>query len=150
MAHKAGRLPGMRVKHSVVLAQWSGRKASGTIPSFSPFLLRFWLLISCTVGLKFLCRSTDHAVQLLININPVSHSTLAWMREQYEKNYVTYRYRDRYWRESTFKGVELVRSALDEAYGAGKVSLVSAAFRWLNHHSQMKPEHKGEGRGIKF
>ena len=59
--------------------------------------------------------------------------------------YVTYSYRDRYWRESTFKGVEMVRSALDEAYGAGKVSLVSAAFRWLNHHSQMKPKHNGEG-----
>ena len=35
----------------------------------------------------------------------------------------------------------MVRSALDEAYGAGKVTLVSAAFRWLNHHSQMKPKH---------
>ena len=54
------------------------------------------------------------------------------------------RLRQRYWRESTFKGVEMVRSALDEAYGAGKVSLVSAAFRWLNHHSQMKPECNGE------
>ena len=39
----------------------------------------------------------------------------------------------------------MVRSALDEAYGAGKVTLVSAAFRWLNHHSQMKPKHNGEG-----
>jgi len=28
--------------------------------------------------------------------------------------------------------------------GAGKVSLVSAAFRWLNHHSQMKPEFNGK------
>ena len=37
----------------------------------------------------------------------------------------------------------MVRSALDEAYGAGKVTLVSAAFRWLNHHSQMKPECNG-------
>ena len=53
-------------------------------------------------------------------------------------------YRDRYWRESAFKGIDLVCSALDEAYGAGKVSLVSAAFRWLNHHSQMKPEYNGE------
>ena len=38
------------------------------------------------------------------------------------------RLRQRYWHESTFKGVEMVRSALDEAYGTGKVSLVSAAF----------------------
>jgi len=52
--------------------------------------------------------------------------------------------RKRYWRESTFKGIDLVRSALDEVYGAGKVSLVSAAFRWLTHHSQMKPEFNGE------
>ena len=63
--------------------------------------------------------------------------------------FVTYSYRDRYWRESTFKGVEMVRSALDEAYGAGKVSLVSAAFRWLNHHSQMKPKHNGEGENLR-
>ena len=58
------------------------------------------------------------------------------------------RLRQRYWRESTFKGVEMVRSALDEAYGAGKVSLVSAAFRWLQHHSQMKPECNGEGDSL--
>ena len=63
--------------------------------------------------------------------------------------YITYSYRDRYWRESTFKGVEMVRSALDEAYGAGKVSLVSAAFRWLHHHSQMKPKHNGEGENLR-
>ena len=56
--------------------------------------------------------------------------------------------RQRYWHESTFKGVEMVRSALDEAYGAGKVSLISAAFRWLQHHSQMKPECNGEGDSL--
>ncbi len=39
--------------------------------------------------------------------------------------------------------MELVRRALDESYGPGTVSLVSAAFRWLNHHSSMKPEHNG-------
>ena len=42
----------------------------------------------------------------------------------------------------------MVRSALDEAYGAGKVSLVSAAFRWLQHHSQMKTECNGEGDSL--
>ncbi|XP_064392716.1 aflatoxin B1 aldehyde reductase member 3-like [Halichondria panicea] len=57
-------------------------------------------------------------------------------------------YRDRYWRESVFKGVELVRGALDESYGVGKVSLVSAAYRWLNHHSQLSPEHGGVLFGI--
>ena len=59
-----------------------------------------------------------------------------------------HRYRDRYWRESVFKGVELVRGALDESYGVGKVSLVSAAYRWLNHHSQLSPEHGGVLFGI--
>ena len=54
------------------------------------------------------------------------------------------RYRDRYWRESTFRGVELVRKTLEDVYGADKVSLVSAALRWLNHHSAMKPECNGE------
>ena len=47
-------------------------------------------------------------------------------------------YRDRYWRESTFKGVELMMRTLDEVYGEGKVSLVSAVFRWMNHHSKMR------------
>lgn len=53
-------------------------------------------------------------------------------------------YRDRYWRESTFKGMDMVRRALDESYGAGQVSLVSASLRWLNHHSLMKPECGGK------
>ncbi len=37
-----------------------------------------------------------------------------------------------------------MRGALDECYGVGVVSLVRAAFRWLNHHSQLRPEHGGE------
>lgn len=46
-----------------------------------------------------------------------------------------------------FEGIGIVRKALDTAYGTGKVSMVSAAFRWLNHHSKMKPEHNGESPG---
>ena len=53
------------------------------------------------------------------------------------------RYRKRFWRETNFKGIELIRKALDEAYGADQVSLVSASFRWLNHHSLMKAECNG-------
>ena len=53
------------------------------------------------------------------------------------------RYRDRYWRDSAFRGMELVRETLEEVYGAGKVSMVSATFRWLNHHSAMRPECNG-------
>ena len=37
-----------------------------------------------------------------------------------------------------------MRKALDKSYGADKVSLVSATFRWLNHHSQLSPDHNGE------
>jgi hypothetical protein len=55
-----------------------------------------------------------------------------------------YRYRDRYWRESAFRGMELVRKTLEEVYGADKVSMVSATFRWLNHHSVMKSEYNGK------
>ena len=43
-----------------------------------------------------------------------------------------------------FRGVELVKRALDECYGVDKVSLVSAAFRWLNHHSKISSQHNGE------
>lgn len=51
---------------------------------------------------------------------------------------------DRFWRTSVFEGLSLVRSALDECYGVEKVNLVSAAFRWLNHHSIMTPDHGGK------
>ena len=57
---------------------------------------------------------------------------------------VIHSFREQNWRESTFNGLKLVRGALDEAFGAGKVSLISAAFQWLNHHSQMKPKYNGE------
>jgi aflatoxin B1 aldehyde reductase len=43
-----------------------------------------------------------------------------------------------------FDGVDLIRKALDDSYGVNKVSLVSAAFRWLNHHSLLSPDH-GDG-----
>ena len=57
-----------------------------------------------------------------------------------------YRYRDRYWRESSFRGMELVRKTLEEVYGADQVSLASATFRWLNHHSAMKSKYSGKYR----
>ena len=55
-----------------------------------------------------------------------------------------YRYRDRFWRPTVFEGLQLVQSALGESYGVDQVSLVSAAFRWLNHHSLMSPDTGGE------
>ena len=53
------------------------------------------------------------------------------------------RYRKRFWRESVFQGMVGVRQALDDVYGVGKVTMVSAAFRWLNHHSFMKQQYNG-------
>ena len=48
------------------------------------------------------------------------------------------RYRDRFWRKIIFDGVSKIRQSLDEVYGVDKVSLASATFRWMNHHSAMK------------
>ena len=42
-----------------------------------------------------------------------------------------------------FQGVVGVRQALDDVYGPGEVTIVSAAFRWLSHHSLMKQQHSG-------
>jgi len=42
-----------------------------------------------------------------------------------------------------FEGVDLIQKALNDAYGVGKVSMVSAAFQWLCHHSKLSPEHHG-------
>ena len=53
------------------------------------------------------------------------------------------RYRDRFWRETVFTGIAGIRKALDESYGPGQVSMVSAVFRWMNHHSKMKKEYGG-------
>ena len=36
---------------------------------------------------------------------------------------------------------------MEECYGEENVSLVSVAFRWLNHHSAMTPECGGEEGG---
>ena len=48
-----------------------------------------------------------------------------------------------------FRGVELVKRALDECYGVDQVSLVSATFRWINHHSKISPDHNGECTQLK-
>ncbi len=53
------------------------------------------------------------------------------------------RYRDRFWRETVFNGIKGIRNALDEVYGLNNVDLVSATFRWMNHHSAMKKEYGG-------
>ena len=52
-------------------------------------------------------------------------------------------YQDRFWRKPVFEGVDLIEKALDDAYGVGKVSMVSAALQWLCHHSELSPEHHG-------
>ncbi|XP_058531949.1 aflatoxin B1 aldehyde reductase member 3 [Ochotona princeps] len=50
-------------------------------------------------------------------------------------------YKDRYWTEEHFKGIELVQKALQAAYGANAPSLTSATLRWMYHHSQLKDAH---------
>ena len=52
-------------------------------------------------------------------------------------------YQDRFWRETVFQGIAGVRAALDTAYGEGKVAMVSAVFRWMNHHSVLKKDCGG-------
>ena len=48
-------------------------------------------------------------------------------------------YKNRYWKESYFQAVDLLRTACEEA----KVSMVEAAFRWLAYHSELSFE-KGD------
>ncbi|KAM4651813.1 aflatoxin B1 aldehyde reductase member 2-like [Discoglossus pictus] len=47
-------------------------------------------------------------------------------------------YRNRYWKKHHFQAIDLVQRALEEAYGADKPSLTSAALRWMYHHSQLQ------------
>lgn len=44
----------------------------------------------------------------------------------------------RYWKKSHFQAIEVVLQALETAYGSEKPSLISAAMRWMYHHSQLK------------
>ncbi|XP_061422555.1 LOW QUALITY PROTEIN: aflatoxin B1 aldehyde reductase member 4-like [Lethenteron reissneri] len=53
-------------------------------------------------------------------------------------------YRNRYWKKHHFAGIDLVREALNVAYGEGKVSLTEAALRWMYHHSRLSGE-AGDG-----
>uniref|UniRef100_A0A3Q3QEB9 NADP-dependent oxidoreductase domain-containing protein n=1 Tax=Monopterus albus TaxID=43700 RepID=A0A3Q3QEB9_MONAL len=47
-------------------------------------------------------------------------------------------YRDRYWKQSHFQGIDVVLKALESVYGSEKPTLTSAAIRWMYHHSQLK------------
>uniref|UniRef100_A0A8D0CVL3 Aldo-keto reductase family 7, member A3 (aflatoxin aldehyde reductase) n=1 Tax=Sander lucioperca TaxID=283035 RepID=A0A8D0CVL3_SANLU len=47
-------------------------------------------------------------------------------------------YRDRYWKQSQFKAIDVVQKVLETVYGSEKPTLTSAAMRWLYHHSQLK------------
>ncbi|XP_054639943.1 aflatoxin B1 aldehyde reductase member 3 [Dunckerocampus dactyliophorus] len=49
-------------------------------------------------------------------------------------------YRDRYWKQSHFQAIEVVLKALTTAYGSNPPTLLSAAIRWMYHHSQLKSE----------
>ena len=54
-----------------------------------------------------------------------------------------YRYRKRFWRESSFTGIEGIKELLGKAYSSDKVSVVNAAMRWIVHHSQLDPKYGG-------
>ena len=54
-----------------------------------------------------------------------------------------FRYRDRFWRESVFTGVDGIKESLASVYGSGKVSVANAAMRWMVHHSQLDPKYGG-------
>nr|XP_038965272.1 aflatoxin B1 aldehyde reductase member 3 isoform X1 [Rattus norvegicus] len=47
-------------------------------------------------------------------------------------------YMDRYWKEEHFNGIALVEKALKTTYGPTAPSMISAAVRWMYHHSQLK------------
>ncbi|XP_053307892.1 aflatoxin B1 aldehyde reductase member 2 [Spea bombifrons] len=47
-------------------------------------------------------------------------------------------YRNRYWKKHHFQAIDVIQRALDEAYGADRPSLTSAALRWMYHHSQLQ------------
>ncbi|XP_068598601.1 aflatoxin B1 aldehyde reductase member 4-like [Brachionichthys hirsutus] len=49
-------------------------------------------------------------------------------------------YRDRYWKQSHFQGIDLVLQALEAAYGSQQPTLTSAAMRWVYHHSHLQGE----------
>ncbi|XP_048028456.1 aflatoxin B1 aldehyde reductase member 4-like [Megalobrama amblycephala] len=53
-------------------------------------------------------------------------------------------YRDRYWKESNFQGIDGIQKALEAAYGSEKPTLTSAAIRWMYHHSHLKGD-QGDG-----
>lgn len=46
-------------------------------------------------------------------------------------------YQKRFWRKTVFDGISNIRSVLNEVYGEDKVSITSATFRWMLHHSKM-------------
>ena len=54
------------------------------------------------------------------------------------------RYRARYWRQSVFSGIALIRQAVESTDGPGVSAMIKAAFRWLNHHSGMDPQRGGK------
>lgn len=49
-------------------------------------------------------------------------------------------YQDRYWKQSHFQAIDVVQKALETVYGSKKPTMISAAMRWMYHHSQLKGE----------
>ncbi|XP_041130790.1 aflatoxin B1 aldehyde reductase member 4-like [Polyodon spathula] len=53
-------------------------------------------------------------------------------------------YKARYWKKHHFQAIDLVKNALQAAYGSSKPTMTSAALRCLYHHSQLQGE-RGDG-----
>ncbi|XP_051028098.1 aflatoxin B1 aldehyde reductase member 2-like [Acomys russatus] len=47
-------------------------------------------------------------------------------------------YRNWFWKEDHFKGVDLVKKSLKATYGTRDPGMTSAALRWMYHHSQLQ------------
>eukprot|EP00794_Sanderia_malayensis_P014253 gene14253-15740_t len=47
-------------------------------------------------------------------------------------------YRNRFWKQSYFNGIQMIREALTEQYGEGQVTTTEAALRWMVHHSGLE------------
>lgn len=53
-------------------------------------------------------------------------------------------YRDRYFKDATFKALQLVETAAQEA----NLTLLEIALRWTIHHSALKTRAKGGNDGV--
>lgn len=66
-----------------------------------------------------------------------------------DKTFFGKSYRERYYKDSTFRALQTVERAI-ENHSAGGLTLIETALRWLVHHSALKPfpEQGSDGDGV--